>query len=122
MSKNSHFSDLIQGGMKRKDISLRGLCRQSGVDASFFSKVLSKKRNPPTDSVILLNLARILDLNAEEVFIAAGRIPENWEKRLLNPEVIEEVSFIITRERKLKRLETFEREDVISQSLPEELL
>ena len=73
------FAFEILDSMRRQGISLRELCRLSGLDPSFFSKVLGGKRNPPSDEGALRRLARALSLDARWLIVCAGRIPAEWE-------------------------------------------
>jgi transcriptional regulator with XRE-family HTH domain len=69
------FTKAIKRAMKAKDISLRALSRETGIDLSFLSRILSGDRNPPPNSYII-KIAKVLDLNPDQLIIDAGRIPK----------------------------------------------
>jgi len=96
MENNERFRILINDGLKRKNISLRALCRLARLDPSFMSKVLAGKRNPPTDTPALTALSAALDCPQEVVFIAVGRLPQAWEKLTRDAALLNQVSRLIT--------------------------
>jgi transcriptional regulator with XRE-family HTH domain len=73
--KHAKFIKAIKKAMKGKDISLRALSRQTGIDLSFLSRILSGDRNPPPNSYIV-KIAKVLDLNPDQLIVDAGRIPK----------------------------------------------
>lgn len=85
------FSRLITDAMARRGLGLRELCRQAKLDPSFLSKVLAGKRNPPSEEDTLRRIAAILETDAVELFVAAGRIPEEWKALSNNPELVRRV-------------------------------
>jgi transcriptional regulator with XRE-family HTH domain len=72
------FSKRIDDAMRARGISLRELCREAKLDPSFFSKVLSGKRSPPSEESALRRLARVLNLDEAELIVSAGRVPAEW--------------------------------------------
>ena len=78
MNQELPFSARVSEGMRRRGLTLRGLCRQADLDPSFFSKVLSGKRRPPSEEPVLRRVADVLGLEAAELIVAAGRIPSEW--------------------------------------------
>ena len=72
------FVERVCEGMRRRGLSLRELCRAAELDPSFFSKVLGGKRSPPSSEAVLRRLSELLGLDAAELIVAAGRIPEEW--------------------------------------------
>ena len=59
------FVKIVNQKMSEKKIGIRELARSVSLDASFFSKVLSGKRNPPADEKILMRIAKVLELDPE---------------------------------------------------------
>ncbi|MFA6584426.1 MAG: helix-turn-helix transcriptional regulator [Elusimicrobiaceae bacterium] len=86
------FNQILSWGMKRKNISLRELCRRAGVDASFISKVLAGKRNLPMQDNILQGLAGALEISESELFLAVGRLPPAWSVLRSNRKLYELVA------------------------------
>lgn len=89
------FAFEILDSMRRQGISLRELCRLSGLDPSFFSKVLGGKRNPPSDEDALRRLARVLSLDARWLIVCAGRIPSEWESMSRDKLVFSRVASVV---------------------------
>ncbi|OGR89012.1 MAG: hypothetical protein A3A86_02865 [Elusimicrobia bacterium RIFCSPLOWO2_01_FULL_60_11] len=86
------FADLVRQGLERSSLSLRELCRRSGTDASFMSKVIRGILPPPADERLLKRMAKALDVDALTLIISTGRIPAEMRrdpestKRLLERE------------------------------------
>lgn len=78
MASRDPFASRVEAGLRGRGLTLRGLCREAGLDASFFSKVLAGKRSPPSDESMLRRIADILRLDAVELIVSAGRIPAEW--------------------------------------------
>ena len=77
-SQDLPFAERVALGIARRGLTLRSFCRAVCLDPSFFSKVLSGKRNPPSEERILRRIAEILEIDAVELIVAAGRIPSEW--------------------------------------------
>jgi transcriptional regulator with XRE-family HTH domain len=73
--KHAKFIKAIKKAMKTKGLSLRALSRETGIDLSFLSRILSGDRNPPPNSYII-KIAKLLDLNPDQLIFDAGRIPK----------------------------------------------
>lgn len=91
MSALPPFSRLVADAMTRRGLGLRELCRQAKLDPSFLSKVLTGKRNPPAEEDVLRRMAAVLETDAVELFVAAGRIPSEWKSLTSNPELLRRV-------------------------------
>jgi transcriptional regulator with XRE-family HTH domain len=91
MKTKPPFSRLISEAMALRGLGLRQLCRQAKLDPSFMSKVLSGKRNPPSDEETLRRIADILEADAVELLVAAGRIPSEWRSLTTNSELLRRV-------------------------------
>jgi len=91
MSALPPFSRLVTDAMARRGLGLRELCRQAKLDPSFLSKVLTGKRNPPSEDDILRRMAAVLETDAVKLFVAAGRIPSEWKSLTDNPELFRRV-------------------------------
>jgi transcriptional regulator with XRE-family HTH domain len=73
--KYAKFTKAIKKGMKEKGLSLRALSRETGIDLSFLSRILSGERKPPPNSYII-KISKVLDLNPDQLIFDAGRIPK----------------------------------------------
>ena len=74
--------------MRDKGLSLRAVCREARLDASFFSKVLSGKRSPPSEEPVLRKLAAVLGFDPIELIVSTGRIPSEWQPMFRDPAVL----------------------------------
>ena len=91
MESKDPFAQRVEAGMRRRGLTLRGLCRLAELDPSFFSKVLSGKRSPPSDEATLRRIAAALEMDAAELIVSAGRIPSDWRALWDDPELFREV-------------------------------
>ena len=91
MSETLPFSRLVSDAMERRGLGLRELCRRAKLDPSFLSKVLAGKRNPPSEEDVLRRMATILETDAVELLVAAGRIPSEWRNLSSNKELLHRV-------------------------------
>jgi transcriptional regulator with XRE-family HTH domain len=89
--------------MARRGLGLRELCRRAELDPSFFSKVLSGKRSPPSEETPLRRLAEALELDPVEVIVAAGRIPTDWGALWSDAELVRAVHALATGRRAAPR-------------------
>ena len=91
MGSKDPFSARVAAGLRGRGLTLRGLCREAGLDPSFFSKVLAGKRSPPSEESMLRRIAEVLGLDAVELIVAAGRIPAEWSALWHDAELFREV-------------------------------
>jgi len=92
MKTNPPFSRIVIEAMKLRGLGLRELCRQAKLDPSFLSKVLRGERNPPAEEETLRRIAEILETDAVELLVAAGRIPSEWRSLTTNSELLRRVN------------------------------
>lgn len=97
MSAPPPFAARVVQGMGRRGVTLRRFCRAVGLDPSFFSKVLSGKRSPPSEEAVLRRIAEVLGLDPAELIVAAGRIPQEWEALWEDPQLFRDIHFLATR-------------------------
>ena len=94
MTSQLPFSRIVIDAMKLRGLGLRELCRQAKLDPSFMSKVLTGKRNPPSEEEVLRRIAGVLETDAVELLVAAGRIPSEWKSLTTNTELLRRVNAI----------------------------
>ena len=97
MTPGAPFAELVRARMAEGGLGLRELCRDAGLDASFFSKVLAGKRSPPAEEDVLRRLAERLDVDPARLIVAAGRVPESWGALWTEAGAFEAVDSILTR-------------------------
>ena len=85
------FEEMVREAMAVRRMGLRELCRQAGLDPSFFSKVLAGKRSPPADDCVR-KVAKVLGLDGVRLIAAAGRIPREWSRLCRDEEACRRVS------------------------------
>ena len=88
MSSKS-FVKIITSKMKEKNMGVRRLARECGIDASFISKVIQGKRNPPTDEKIIEKIAAVLLIDPTMLMIYTGRIPSSLQLVLENESFVD---------------------------------
>ena len=96
MTQELPFAARVSEGMSRRGLTLRGLCREAGLDPSFFSKVLSGKRSPPSEEPVLRRIAQVIGIEAPELIVAAGRIPSEWRALWKDEDLFREVSLRVS--------------------------
>lgn len=70
------FIRLVQDGLEREHMTLRGLARKCGLSVSFLSRILSGDRNLPNDTD-LVRMAKALSIHpVERLLVEARRIPD----------------------------------------------
>ncbi len=85
------FPELVESGMRQKNISLRAVAREIRLDPSFFSKVLAGKRTPPSDEKTLNRLADLLGIDPLKLIISTGLIPSQIRPMLESDEFLRSV-------------------------------
>lgn len=98
MGSRRSFSTLVSSRLKDGPHSLRKVCRESGLDPSYFSKAARGKCPPPTDEKILIKLAKVLDLDPLALIISTGMIPSALRDAMDNPEIVKRL--LLSRETK----------------------
>jgi len=91
----TRFASMVKSGLDRSGITLRELCRQTDLDPSYLSKVLSGKRSPPGEEAALRRLAKSLELVPAELVVAAGRIPSEWSRLIEDERLFDAVHHMI---------------------------
>ena len=123
MVLHATFIKTVREALKRKGWSMRKAAREAGLDSSFLSKVLSGKRNPPSDEKVIIRLAQKLDINPDSLVIYAGRIPARYQKDLEKPGaigllsksyILPEVEAPVSRAKKVRKM--------VKKKMPDELL
>ncbi len=80
------FAKLVKDKMESKQISIRKLAKEAGLDPSFLSKVLMGKRSPPHDEKLIKQIAKILDIDPTHLIITTGTIPAELQSILEQPD------------------------------------
>jgi transcriptional regulator with XRE-family HTH domain len=93
--------------MRERGLGLRALCREAGLDPSFFSKVLSGKRSPPAEEDALRRVAAALGVDAPRLIVSAGRIPGEWRRILDDEGLFSAVHEVVTGRRPAPAAEAF---------------
>lgn len=123
MILHATFVKAVKEALKKKGWSMRRAAREAGLDSSFLSKVLSGKRNPPSDERAIVRLAQKLDLDPDSLVIYAGRIPAKYQKDLEKPGAIR----LLSSARAMPEVEApapraKKEKKVVKEKMPDELL
>lgn len=123
MVLHSAFIKAVKEALKKKGWSMRRAAREAGLDSSFLSKVLSGKRNPPSDERAIVRLAQKLDLDPDSLVIYAGRIPAKYQRSLEKSGAIRLLSEArAIPEVKAPREKAKKVKKVVKEEMPDELL
>lgn len=87
-ARSKTFIDIVTGRMGSRALSLRRVAREVGLDPSFFSKVLSGKRSPPSDQKVLTRLAKCLEVDARTLIVSTGVIPSDLRPYMESPDFL----------------------------------
>ena len=81
------FSGIVQKYMESEGVSLRALARECGLDSSFLSKILSGKRNPPSEEKIIDKISSVIGVDPDYLMFSCGRIPSKWQNLFLRKDI-----------------------------------
>lgn len=76
------FGQVIRKARKEKGYSQRELAKIVGLDFTYLSKLENARSDYPPKEAVIRNLAKELELDAEELIFLAGRVPEQDENFL----------------------------------------
>lgn len=68
------FGEKVRELRKDRGLSQRELAARSGIDFTYLSKIENARMEPPSEKVII-NMAKVLDTDSDELTILAGKIP-----------------------------------------------
>lgn len=89
---SSQFIKSVAQKMKEEKIGVRDLARRCGLDASFISKMMQGKRNPPSDENTIKKMAEALSIDPTMLVIYAGRIPSCLQHILESPSLVKSLA------------------------------
>jgi len=89
------FIEKISKALKEKNFTLKKVSSYAGIDISYLSKILSGKRNPPYDDVVIIKMAEILDIDEDELLFSAGKIPQKFQKNFSNKDFLNNIYNLI---------------------------
>lgn len=121
------FISLISEKIKQKGYTLKKVASFANVDVSYLSRILSGQRNPPHEEETIKKIAKILEIDEDELIFAAGKIPKKYQNFFCSRENLENVLKLIQQNKKqTKQFKTMEEKNKIEilekNSTPEELL
>ena len=80
----ANFGVLLRKKRKARGMSQNELARKTGVDASYISKLEQGKEKPSPQ--VVRKLAGLLDADPGEFELAAGQVPEEFKKVIMEKE------------------------------------
>ncbi len=75
MTPNNSFGTLLKSLRKKRDLSIKNLSKHLNVNYTYISKMENGRSLPSKD--ILSKIADIFNYDKEELFIRAGKMPED---------------------------------------------
>lgn len=75
------FGDFIRQKREEADIPLNDFARRIGISPAYWSRIERNMEKPPKDDLIT-KAAQELDLDLDEVFVQANRLPPELQKNL----------------------------------------
>lgn len=75
------FGAFIRQHRVARNIPLKEFASQLGLSSAYFSRIERELENPPKDEVIT-KAAQILQVNPDDAFVAAGRLPPDMRPHL----------------------------------------
>ena len=76
------FGKMILKARKKNGYSQRDLAKLLGVNFSYLSKLENNRAEYPPKEEVIRGLAEYLHLDAEELIVLAGRLPQQYEEFL----------------------------------------
>ncbi len=86
------FGHIIKEARKIKRITQRDLANKIGVDFTYISKIETGALEPPSETVIN-KIAQILDIDANELFLAAKKVPSEFKNTIIKEETTANLLF-----------------------------
>lgn len=80
----SQFGKRIREARRERKISLRVLAKQIGISFTYLSKIESGEMAPPAEDKIQ-TIAHLLDIDPDELFNLADRVPTDLTDAVLRP-------------------------------------
>ncbi len=104
------FGKKIRELRKAKGLSQRELARLVDIDFTYLSKIETGDLPPPSDEVIS-KLAEHLDVDEQELFLLAEKIPPQYRREILEDDAVPDILRLVTTYPEFREeLETFVRE------------
>jgi transcriptional regulator with XRE-family HTH domain len=75
------FGDFIRQKREEAEIPLNDFARRIGISPAYWSRIERNMEKPPKDDLIVKS-AQELDLDLDEVFVQANRLPPELQKNL----------------------------------------
>ena len=76
------FGEQVKILRKQKHITQKQLAEKIGVDFTYISKMEKNKTVHSPSEKIIRKIALVLETNAEDLILLAGKLPRNWLERL----------------------------------------
>ena len=84
------FGEQIKKLRKSKHITQLELAQKIGVDFTYISKMENDKLIHSPSEHIIRQIAAILGTTAEDLILLAGKVPEDWQRLIINNRTIQE--------------------------------
>lgn len=81
------FGVIIRARRKEQGITQRDFAKQIGVNFTYISKIENGALEPPSEAVIQ-KMAQVLELDANELCLAAGKLPSKYKQLVLQDKTV----------------------------------
>jgi transcriptional regulator with XRE-family HTH domain len=84
------FGEYLKDVRRKRGVSQRKLAHAVGINFTYLSKIENGHMAPPSEGV-LLELARVLEMDKDEVMVAAGKVPSDVVEMLKDVRLLKHV-------------------------------
>ena len=85
------FGEQIKNLRKSKHITQLELSQMIGVDFTYISKMENNKLIHSPSEQIIRKIAAVLGAVAEDLILIAGKVPENWQRVIIDNKTIQDI-------------------------------
>lgn len=89
------FGEMVRNRRKEKGLTQKELAEMVGIDFTYLSKIETGDLPPPSDEIIK-KLATNLDLEADELFLLARKVPPSYRREIIKDGSTKEVLRLVT--------------------------
>jgi transcriptional regulator with XRE-family HTH domain len=110
-NRMSEFGTRIRDARRERGLSLRALAERIGVNFTYLSKIEAGEMDPPSEEKILA-IARELEVESDELFILAQKMPDELTRAALQTHVPQILRMVkgLSEDEKLKLLKRLEKQ------------
>lgn len=84
------FGSKIREYRKEKGLTQRELAKRAGIDFTYLSKLETGDMPPPSDAIIE-RIATELEVDADELFLLAQKVPPQYREQILHDKEVPQI-------------------------------